>query len=94
MVNVELRGPRCFRSALATQRLVRTCRAVIRLGETREKQRQDDRERESPARLSDEREGQWTKLRLLEMDELCRMAVRREVAEPAVLSGSGRLSRR
>jgi hypothetical protein len=43
-------------------------------------QRKDDREQE--LLLHDRREGQWTKLQLLEMDDRFQMAVRRGLAEP------------
>jgi hypothetical protein len=48
-------------------------------------QRKDHREREPLLRCSDRREGQWTKLQLLEMDERFQMAVRRGLAEPDLL---------
>ena len=57
-------------------------------------QRKDHREQEPAARPFDRREGQWTKLHLLEMDERFRTAVRRELTEPAASAGSrGQLRR-
>jgi hypothetical protein len=47
-------------------------------------QREDHRERGSSLHLSDRREGQWTKLRLLEMDERFQTALRRELVKPGL----------
>ena len=45
-------------------------------------QRKDTCEKEPLLRLSDRREGQWTKLHLLEMDERFQTALRRELVKP------------
>jgi hypothetical protein len=56
-------------------------------------QRKDRREEGLRCRPSERREGQWTKLQLLEMDERFQTAVRRGLAEPEPAAAQGETRR-